>query len=236
MVPIADRILFEDNHLLVVNKLPSEIVQGDKTGDVALIDEVKQYLKLKYNKAGNVFAGLVHRIDRPVSGAVIFAKTSKALTRMTVMMKDRELQKSYLAIVRGKPTKTNDRLEHFLIKNESKNKSFVVDAERSGAKKAILDYVVIGHSVSYTLLEITLHTGRHHQIRAQLSAIGMPILGDLKYGDKRSLPDASISLHALRLHFVHPVTDNEITIVAPPSKESQQWQVFEKTISESYFL
>ncbi len=236
MVPIADRILFEDNHLLVVNKLPSEIVQGDKTGDVALIDEVKQYLKLKYNKAGNVFAGLVHRIDRPVSGAVIFAKTSKALTRMTVMMKDRELQKSYLAIVRGKPTKTNDRLEHFLIKNESKNKSFVVDAERSGAKKAILDYVVIGHSVSYTLLEITLHTGRHHQIRAQLSAIGMPILGDLKYGDKRSLPDASIALHALRLHFVHPVTDNEITIVAPPSKESQQWQVFEKTISESYFL
>ena len=155
---------------------------------------------------------------------------------MTVMMKDRELQKSYLAIVRGKPTKTNDRLEHFLIKNESKNKSFVVDAERSGAKKAILDYVVIGHSVSYTLLEITLHTGRHHQIRAQLSAIGMPILGDLKYGDKRSLPDASIALHALRLHFVHPVTDNEITIVAPPSKESQQWQVFEKTISESYFL
>ncbi len=236
MVPIADRILFEDNHLLIVNKLPSEIVQGDKTGDVALIDEVKQYLKLKYNKAGNVFAGLVHRIDRPVSGAVIFAKTSKALTRMTVMMKDRELQKSYLAIVRGKPTKTNDRLEHFLIKNESKNKSFVVDAERSGAKKAILDYVVIGHSVSYTLLEITLHTGRHHQIRAQLSAIGMPILGDLKYGDKRSLPDASIALHALRLHFVHPVTDNEITIVAPPSKESQQWQVFEKTISESYFL
>lgn len=236
MVPIADRILFEDNHLLVVNKLPSEIVQGDKTGDVALIDEVKQYLKLKYNKAGNVFAGLVHRIDRPVSGAVIFAKTSKALTRMTVMMKDRELQKSYLAIVRGKPTKTNDRLEHFLIKNESKNKSFVVDAERSGAKKAILDYVIIGHSVSYTLLEITLHTGRHHQIRAQLSAIGMPILGDLKYGDKRSLPDASIALHALRLHFVHPVTDNEITIVAPPSKESQQWQVFEKTISESYFL
>lgn len=236
MVPIADRILFEDNHLLVVNKLPSEIVQGDKTGDVALIDEVKQYLKLKYNKAGNVFAGLVHRIDRPVSGAVIFAKTSKALTRMTIMMKDRELQKSYLAIVRGKPPKTNDRLEHFLIKNESKNKSFVVDAERSGAKKAILDYVVIGHSVSYTLLEITLHTGRHHQIRAQLSAIGMPILGDLKYGDKRSLPDASIALHALRLHFVHPVTDNEITIVAPPSKESQQWQVFEKTISESYFL
>jgi 23S rRNA pseudouridine1911/1915/1917 synthase len=236
MVPIADRILFEDNHLLIVNKLPSEIVQGDKTGDVALIDEVKQYLKMKYNKAGNVFAGLVHRIDRPVSGAVIFAKTSKALTRMTIMMKDRELQKSYLAIVRGKPPKTNDRLEHFLIKNESKNKSFVVDAARSGAKKAILDYVVIGHSVSYTLLEITLHTGRHHQIRAQLSAIGMPILGDLKYGDKRSLPDASIALHALRLHFVHPVTDNEITIVAPPSKESQQWQVFEKTISESYFL
>lgn len=236
MVPIADRILFEDNHLLIVNKLPSEIVQGDKTGDVALIDEVKQYLKMKYNKAGNVFAGLVHRIDRPVSGAVIFAKTSKALTRMTIMMKDRELQKSYLAIVRGKPPKTNDRLEHFLIKNESKNKSFIVDAERSGAKKAILDYVIIGHSVSYTLLEITLHTGRHHQIRAQLSAIGMPILGDLKYGDKRSLPDASIALHALRLHFVHPVTDNEITIVAPPSKESQQWQVFEKTISESYFL
>ncbi len=236
MVPIADRILFEDNHLLVVNKLPSEIVQGDKTGDVALIDEVKQYLKLKYNKAGNVFAGLVHRIDRPVSGAVIFTKTSKALTRMTVLMRDQELQKSYLAIVRGKPTKPDDRLQHFLNKNESKNKSFVVDAERSGAKKAILDYVIIGHSVSYTLLEITLHTGRHHQIRAQLSAIGMPILGDLKYGDKRSLPDASIALHALRLHFVHPVTDNEITIVAPPSKESQQWQVFEKTISESYFL
>lgn len=236
MIPVADRLLFEDNHLLIVNKLPSEIVQGDKTGDIALIEEVKYYLKLKYNKPGNVFAGLVHRIDRPVSGAVIFAKTSKALTRMTMMMKDRELQKSYLAIVRGKPSKTNDRLEHFLLKNESKNKSFVVDAERSGAKKAILDYTVIGHSVSYFLLEITLHTGRHHQIRAQLAAIGLPILGDLKYGDKRSLPDASIALHALRLHFLHPVTGSEMTIIAQPSKVSPQWQVFEKTISETYFL
>lgn len=214
-IPIEDRILFEDNHLLIVNKLPSEIVQGDKTGDVCLLDDVKSYIKDTYNKPGNVYAGLVHRIDRPVSGAVIFAKTSKALSRMTIKVKEREFSKTYLAVVKNKPPKDEDELSHFMIKNEAQNKSYIVDSKTKGAKLAQLRYRVVGTSESYYLLEVELITGRHHQIRAQLAHIGCPIKGDLKYGFPRSNADASISLHAYRISFEHPTLKKPIDIIAP---------------------
>lgn len=214
-IPIEDRILFEDNHLLIVNKLPSEIVQGDKTGDVCLLDDVKSYIKDTYNKPGNVYAGLVHRIDRPVSGAVIFAKTSKALSRMTIKVKEREFSKTYLAVVKNKPPKDEDELSHFMIKNEAQNKSYIVDSKTKGAKLAQLRYRVVGTSESYYLLEVELITGRHHQIRAQLAHIGCPIKGDLKYGFPRSNADASISLHAYRIRFEHPTLKKPIDIIAP---------------------
>ena len=214
-IPIEDRILFEDNHLLIVNKLPSEIVQGDKTGDVCLLDDVKSYIKDTYNKPGNVYAGLVHRIDRPVSGAVIFAKTSKALSRMTIKVKEREFSKTYLAIVKNKPPKDEDELSHFMVKNEAQNKSYIVDSKTKGAKLAQLRYRVVGTSESYYLLEVELITGRHHQIRAQLAHIGCPIKGDLKYGFPRSNADASISLHAYRIRFEHPTLKKPIDIIAP---------------------
>lgn len=235
MTPLAERVLYEDNHLLIVNKLPSEIVQGDKTGDTSLIEEVKQYLKFIYNKPGNIFAGLVHRIDRPVGGAVIFAKTSKALSRMTELVKDRDVQKTYLAIVRNHPKDEEASLEHWLLKNEAQNKSYVVDSTRKGAKLAKLDYRIIDKSASFTLLEVHLHTGRHHQIRAQFAAIGCPILGDLKYGDKRTLADSSIALHALRLKFIHPVTGKELIVSALPGKGIQHWDIFASTIDKHYF-
>ncbi len=215
MSDISDRILYEDNHLIVVNKLPSEIVQADKTGDVCLLDDVKEYIKEKYNKPGNVYAGLVHRIDRPVSGAVIFAKTSKALSRMTVMVKDRDFQKTYLAIVKNHPPKEADVLEDYLVKNEKMNKSFVTTPDNKEAKLARLSYRVIGKSDNYYLLEIELFTGRHHQIRAQLAHIGCPIRGDLKYGYPRSNRDASICLHAYRVAFEHPVQKTHVDVVAP---------------------
>ena len=223
--PIEERILFEDNHLIIVNKLPSEIVQGDKTGDVCLLDDVKSYIKDTYNKPGNVFAGLVHRIDRPVSGAVIFAKTSKALSRMTVKVKERQFSKTYLAIVKNKPPKDADELSHYMVKNESQNKSYIVSSSAKGAKLAQLRYRVIGASDSYYLLEIELITGRHHQIRAQLAHIGCPIKGDLKYGFPRSNPDASISLHAYRLEFEHPTTKTPIIVTAPKPVGSP-WNFF----------
>ncbi|MBE6336733.1 MAG: RNA pseudouridine synthase [Lentimicrobiaceae bacterium] len=223
--PIEERILFEDNHLIIVNKLPSEIVQGDKTGDVCLLDDVKSYIKDKYNKPGNVYAGLVHRIDRPVSGAVIFAKTSKALSRMTVKVKERQFSKTYLAIVKNKPPKDADELSHYMVKNESQNKSYIVSSSAKGAKLAQLRYRVIGASDSYYLLEIELITGRHHQIRAQLAHIGCPIKGDLKYGFPRSNPDASISLHAYRLKFEHPTTKTPIIVTAPKPVGSP-WNFF----------
>lgn len=223
--PIEERILFEDNHLIIVNKLPSEIVQGDKTGDVCLLDDVKSYIKDTYNKPGNVFAGLVHRIDRPVSGAVIFAKTSKALSRMTVKVKERQFSKTYLAIVKNKPPKDADELSHYMVKNESQNKSYIVSSSAKGAKLAQLRYRVIGVSDSYYLLEIELITGRHHQIRAQLAHIGCPIKGDLKYGFPRSNPDASISLHAYRLEFEHPTTKTPIIVTAPKPVGSP-WNFF----------
>lgn len=225
-IPIEDRILFEDNHLLIVNKLPSEIVQGDKTGDVCLLDDVKSYIKDTYNKPGNVYAGLVHRIDRPVSGAVIFAKTSKALSRMTIKVKEREFSKTYLAIVKNKPPKDEDELSNYMIKNESQNKSYIVDSKTKGAKLAQLRYRVVGTSESYYLLEVELITGRHHQIRAQLAHIGCPIKGDLKYGFPRSNADASISLHAYRIRFEHPTLKKPIDIIAP-RPGGMPWDAFE---------
>ena len=213
--PIEDRVLYEDNHLLIVNKLPSEIVQGDKTGDVCLLDDVKSYIKETYNKPGNVFAGLVHRIDRPVSGAVIFAKTSKALSRMTLKIKEREFSKIYLAVVKNKPPKDAGELSDYMIKNEAQNKSYIVSSSTKGAKLAQLRYRVIGSSDSYYLLEVELITGRHHQIRCQLSNLGCPIKGDLKYGAPRSNPDGGISLHSRRITFIHPVKKEPLTIEAP---------------------
>ncbi len=230
MIPLAERILFEDNHLLIVNKMPSEIVQGDKTGDPSLLETVKEYIGRKYNKPGNVFAGLVHRIDRPVSGAVVYARTSKALSRMTNMVRQRDFDKRYLAIVRNRPPETEGSLKHFLIKNEAQNKSFVVKPSQSGAKEARLDYKLIAQSESFYMLEIKLYTGRHHQIRVQLAAIGCPILGDLKYGDKRSLPDASIGLHAAMLGFNHPVGNQHLSIKAMPDWSSRHWAVFKNEI------
>ncbi len=215
-IPIKERILHEDNHLIIINKLPGEIVQGDKTGDEPLLEKVRNYLKETYKKPGNVFCGLVHRIDRPVSGAVIFAKTSKALARMNEAVKERNISKIYWALVEKAPPKSDGRLQHYLMKNEKLNKSFVVPATREGGKKAELDYKVLGNTERYTLLEVTLHTGRHHQIRVQLSAMGSVIKGDLKYGARRANPNGSISLHAHELTFVHPTTKEKIEVIAPP--------------------
>jgi 23S rRNA pseudouridine1911/1915/1917 synthase len=226
---VAQRILFEDNHILIVNKLPSEIVQGDKTGDVSLLDDVKEYIRITYNKPGNVFAGLVHRIDRPVSGAVVFAKTSKALSRLTVMIKERDFAKNYLAIVKNRPKNESGTLEHYLVKNETKNKSFVVSSSSPGAKLAKLNYRLLASSDNFHLIEVELLTGRHHQIRAQLSAIGCPIKGDLKYGYDRSNTDGSICLHAWKVSFVHPVKDEPVEVSAPLPK-GIPWQFFENII------
>ncbi len=226
MNKLADRILFEDNHLLVVNKLPSEIVQGDKTGDKCLLDEVKDYIKEKYNKPGNVFAGLVHRLDRPVSGAVVFAKTSKALSRMTVKVKDRDFHKTYLALVKNQPPQQAGLLEDYMVKNEQQNKSYIVPETTKGAKLARLSYRVVGKSDHYYLLEVELFTGRHHQIRCQLAHLGCPIKGDLKYGYPRSNPDASISLHAYKISFEHPVQNTPIEITAPVP-QTAPWPIFE---------
>jgi len=222
---ISDRILYEDNHLIAVNKLPSEIVQGDKTGDVPLSEDVKQYIKQKYNKPGNVYLGVIHRIDRPASGVVVFARTGKALTRMNELVKERKIEKKYWAIVKNKPENDKGELRNFLLKNEKKNKSFVVESKKEGAKEAILTYCLINESRDYKLLEINLLTGRHHQIRAQLSAIGCPIKGDLKYGFDRSNKDASISLHARSVSFIHPVTKQQINILADPPKDTL-WNYF----------
>ena len=218
-------IIYEDNHLLIVNKRPGDIVQGDKTGDLALTDILKGYIKEKYNKPGDVYLGLVHRIDRPVSGAVIFAKTSKALSRLTVMVKNREIQKLYWAIVDKPPLPESGRLENYLRKNEKQNKSYVSGEGTKDSKQAVLEYKLIASSKSMFLIEIDLITGRHHQIRAQLAAIGSFIRGDLKYGAKRSNPDGSICLHARQLLFTHPVSGEKINITAPlPSLP--EWSYF----------
>ena len=224
---IADRILYEDNHVIVVNKMPSELTQGDKTGDATLPDLVKTYLKEKYQKPGNVFLGVVHRLDRPTSGALVFARTSKALERLNAQFRDKETNKVYWAIVGQKPTAASGSLVHFLKKNEAQNKSYVVAEATPGAKKATLHYQQIGISERYFLLEVKLETGRHHQIRCQLAHLGCIIKGDLKYGDKRSNPDGSICLHARELSFEHPTTKERIAVTAPLPKLGI-WNAFDK--------
>lgn len=209
-------VLYEDNHIIAVNKTCNEIVQGDKTGDTPLSEIVKAYIKDKYNKPGEVFLGVTHRLDRPTSGVVLFARTSKALTRLNEMFKSHEkIQKTYWAIVQNAPKQPQARLEDWLVRNEKQNKSYVVKPGTKDAKLAVLTYSVIAKSDNYTLLEIQLETGRHHQIRCQLAAIGCPIKGDLKYGAKRSNPDGGISLHARQIAFIHPVSKQEICITAP---------------------
>ena len=209
-------VLYEDNHIIAVNKTCNEIVQGDKTGDTPLSEIVKAYIKDKYNKPGEVFLGVTHRLDRPTSGVVLFARTSKALTRLNEMFKSHEqIQKTYWAIVQNAPKQPQARLENWLVRNEKQNKSYVASPNAKDAKLAILTYTTIATSEHYTLLEIQLETGRHHQIRCQLAAIGCPIKGDLKYGAKRSNPDGGISLHARKIAFIHPVSKQEICITAP---------------------
>lgn len=210
------QILYEDNHLIIINKRVGDIVQGDKTGDVPLSEIVKSYIKEKYHKPGNVFLGVVHRLDRPTSGVVIFAKTSKALSRLNGLLRDQKIHKIYLAIVKGQPVVKQQTLTHYLIKNPKNNKSTAFETDNKGRKKAVLHYKVLETFDRYSLLEIALETGRHHQIRAQLSKIGHPIKGDLKYGFKRSNKDAGILLHAYRIQFEHPVTKVAIHITAPP--------------------
>lgn len=216
---IADRILYEDNHLIIVNKLAGEIVQGDKTGDIPLVESVKAYIKEKYNKPGNVFCGLVHRIDRPVSGCVIFAKTSKALSRMNEIVKERKISKIYWALVENAPEKKEDKLIDYLYRNERNNKTYVSATEKKEYVRAELAYTTLKKLTNYTLVEVELYTGRHHQIRAQLSAHGMTIKGDLKYGARRSNRDGSISLHARKVEFEHPVSHEIVSITAPLSGE-----------------
>ena len=213
---IKSRILYEDNHLIIVNKKAGEIVQGDKTGDLPLLEKVRNYLKETYQKPGNVFCGLVHRIDRPVSGIVIFTKTSKALSRMNEMVKTRLMSKRYYAIVENEMPAEEGTLTHYLKKNEKQNKTYSSTIPKEGYKEAILQYRTVGHSEHYTLLEVTLITGRHHQIRVQLSSVGSPIKGDLKYGARRSNPDGSISLHAAIIAFEHPISHQNITVEAIP--------------------
>ena len=216
-------VVYEDNHIIIVNKTASEIVQGDKTGDTPLSEIVKQYLKVKYQKPGNVFIGVTHRLDRPVSGLVVFAKTSKALSRLNEMFKNGEVKKTYWAIVKGAPKEPEGELVNFLVRNEKQNKSYAYDKEVSGSKKAILHYRMIGRSENYFLLEVDLKTGRHHQIRCQLAKMGCPIKGDLKYGSARSNPDGSICLHARFVRFVHPVS-KEVIEVEAPVPETRLWQ------------
>lgn len=219
-------VVYEDNHIVVVNKTSSEIVQGDKTGDTPLSEMVKQYLKEKYNKPGNVFIGVTHRLDRPVSGLVVFAKTSKALPRLNEMFRNGEVKKTYWAIVKECPKETEGELVHYLVRNEKQNKSYAYDKEVKNSKKAVLHYKLIGHSQNYYLLEVDLKTGRHHQIRCQLAKMGCPIKGDLKYGSPRSNPDGSICLHARTVQFVHPVS-KEMTRLTAPVPEGNLWNGFE---------
>lgn len=213
---LSGRVLYEDNHLIVINKRSGEIVQGDQTGDVPLVEVVRDYLRVKGNKPGNVFCGLVHRIDRPVSGTVVFAKTSKALTRMNVLVKQRDFHKVYWAIVEGRPSESEGHLVHYLFRNEKINKSILSITEKEGWKRSELEYRLLASSERYSVLEVNLLTGRHHQIRAQLSAIGCPIKGDLKYGARRSNEDGSISLHARNVSFEHPVSHLMVEVTAEP--------------------
>lgn len=209
------QVIYEDNHIIVVSKRSGEIVQGDKTGDEPLSETVKQWIKEKYQKPGNVFLGVVHRLDRPVSGLVVFAKTSKALSRLNEMFRVGNVHKTYWALTKNRPAKEEGTLEHWLVRNEKQNKSYAYDREAKNSKKAILHYKVIGATDRYTLIEVQLMTGRHHQIRCQLAKMGCPIKGDLKYGADRSNPDGSISLLSRHVEFIHPVSKEAISLDAP---------------------
>lgn len=221
-------ILHIDNHSIVVNKRAGDLVQGDKTGDEPLSEKVKSYIKEKFNKPGNVFCGVVHRLDRPTSGALVFARTSKGLSRLNEQFRKGEPSKTYWAIVSEKPDKNNATLRHFLKRNEKQNKSYASEKQTEGSKEAILSYEVIAQSDRYFLLEIQLETGRHHQIRCQLAKIGCPIKGDLKYGAARSNKDGSICLHARKLKYFHPTSREEVEVIAPIPKDSL-WEFFEGT-------
>lgn len=222
---MKERILYEDNHLIIVNKACGEIVQADKTGDETLADKVKAYIKKKYNKPGEVFLGITHRLDRPTSGIVIFARTSKALTRINKMFAEKQIKKTYWAVVDKAPPKTSDIITHYLIRNRKQNKSYAFDKDEKNSKKAVLSYELKSQSDKFFLLEINLHTGRHHQIRAQLAKIGCRIKGDLKYGFPRSNADGGIHLHAGKLEFIHPVKKEEITISTKPP-DDKLWNFF----------
>jgi 23S rRNA pseudouridine1911/1915/1917 synthase len=218
------QVLYEDNHLIIVNKRPGDIVQGDKTGDTPLSEVVKSYLKNKYHKPGNVYLGVVHRLDRPTSGIVVFAKTSKALARLNKMFAEKSAEKIYWTIVQNAPPKQHDTLKHWLRKNEKNNKSYVFNEEVANSKRAVLHYKLMQRLENYFLLEVRLETGRHHQIRAQLSHINCIIKGDLKYGFKRSNPDGSIHLHAAKLSFTHPVSKEFIEVNAEPPQDDAIWK------------
>ncbi len=221
-------VLYEDNHIIAVNKKNSDIVQADKTGDIPLAEEVKAYIKKKYNKPGEVFLGVPHRVDRPVSGVVIFTRTSKALTRLNKMFQEheKEITKIYWAIVGNLPSEDHALLTHYLVRDQEKNKSYAYNQPKSGAKEAKLEYKLLGSSQRYYLLEVKLYTGRHHQIRCQLAKIGCPIKGDLKYGFSRSNEGGGISLHARSISFKHPVTQEMLTITANPPIKDPLWKVF----------
>lgn len=220
-----DKILYEDNHLIIVNKAVGELVQGDETGDRTLAGDVKEYLKTTYDKKGNVYLGIPHRLDRPTSGIVVYAKTEKALIRLNDMFRGSGVKKTYWAIVDNKPLRNEATLVHYIVRDTKLNKSVAYPREVKGSKLAKLSYTLLASSDRYHLLEIQLHTGRHHQIRAQLKAIGLHIKGDLKYGAERSNPDGGISLHARKITFIHPVKKEEITVIAPPPKDTL-WTYF----------
>ena len=226
---LNQQIVFEDNHLLIINKKAGQLVQGDKTGDASLLDLIKDFIKKRDQKPGNVFLGLVHRIDRPTSGLVIYAKTSKALTRLTQMVKNREIKKTYWAVVQKIMIPQSQRLVHYLQKNEKTNKATVFIKPTDNAKESILNYQIIKVLDNFQLLEIDLETGRHHQIRAQLSKIGAAIKGDLKYGAARSNPDGGIHLHARKLEFTHPVTKENLEITAPVPQNDAVWKACENS-------
>lgn len=219
-------VLYEDNHIIIVNKTTSEIVQGDKTGDKPLSEIIKEWLKEKYNKPGNVFCGVTHRLDRPVSGIVVFAKTSKVLPRLNKMFQEKDIKKTYWAITKNTPEKTIGTLTDYLVRNEKQNKSYAYDIEKPNSKKAVLHYKLIAKSDKYNLLEIDLETGRHHQIRCQLAKMGCVIKGDLKYGADRSNPDGGINLHARSISFIHPVSKELIEVTAPVPDDNL-WKAFE---------
>jgi len=220
-------ILYEDNHIIAVNKSHHDLVQKDATGDLSLDGRLKQYLKERFNKPGEVFLGVVHRLDRPVTGVVLFARTSKALSRLTKMFREGGITKTYLAIVKNRPPKEKDQLVSYMMRNTMQNKSYCSDIPKPGSKESILDYRLMGRSDKYYLLEINLRTGRHHQIRSQLAHIGCPIRGDLKYGFPRSNPKGGISLHARKISFIHPVTKKNVDIIAGLPEEDSLWNAFD---------